>query len=344
MIFAKGTQVRLKHTGEEGAITAALGDGMFKIKLLSGFEIPVHRDDLENLAIFVKKPNLPKKKDLAAPVPTEPRTQYTILKSQGIQAAFEPIYDSSGMVTQFLVHLINDTRTDFSFDFELSFYDNPPVKKEDLLKATSTMQLGRMYYDQLNDAPEIDIVGREISTAGAGKELHKKLKIKAKVFFSKVVTAPLINRPVHLFLLFSEADLKKGATSEKNQSLNLKTYAKKNAPRKIKNKPASSFFDISSPSEFAHFEIELDLHIEKLTNNFKNMNNGEILRRQMFSCENHISKAIQLGVERIFIIHGIGKGKLKGAIAESLSKNKQVKSFKNEFHPKYGWGATEVIF
>ena len=342
MMFAKGTKVRLKHTGEERAILSSLGDGMFKIKLLSGYEIPVHEGDLENLAIFVKKPALPQKKSQV--VSSTPRTQYTILKSVGIQVAFEPIYDSNGMVKQFLVHLINDTRSDFAFDFELSFYDNPPVQAEDLLKATSTVQLGRMYYDQLNDAPEIDIVGSEISTAGAGAELHKKLKIKPKVFFSKVVTAPLLNRPVHLFLLFGIEELTKDENAQKNKGNDLKSYAKQHAPKKSKPKTQNRFFGFNDVTEFANFELELDLHIENLTSNARKMNNGEILRTQMRAFENYIGQAVNLGVERVFIIHGVGKGKLKNVISESLKKNRSIKSFKNEFHPKYGWGATEVIF
>lgn len=342
MIFAKGTKVRLKHTGEEGIIMNSLGDGMFKIKLLSGIDIPVHEDDLENLAIFVKRPALSKKAEPL--VVSVPRTQYTILKSQGIQAAFEPIYDANGMVKQFLVHLINDTRSDFAFDFELSFYDNPPVKGEDLLKATSTVQLGRMYYDQLNDSPLIDIVGSEISTAGAGEELHKKLKIKPKVFFSKVVTAPLLNRPVHLFLLFGTDELTQEKSSKKSGASDLKTYAKQHAPQKPKKKPTNRLFGFNDVTEFANFQLDIDLHIENLTSNSKKMNNGEILRIQVRAFENYISQAIRLGVERVFVIHGVGKGKLKNAIAENLKKNREVKSFKNEFHPKYGWGATEVIF
>ncbi|RQH21817.1 hypothetical protein D5R40_31195 [Okeania hirsuta] len=49
-------------------------------------------------------------------------------------------------------------------------------------------------------------------------------------------------------------------------------------------------------------------------------------------------------MERVFVIHGVGEGKLRNAIATRLIKYPEVVSFKNEFHPRYGFGATEIIF
>jgi dsDNA-specific endonuclease/ATPase MutS2 len=42
--------------------------------------------------------------------------------------------------------------------------------------------------------------------------------------------------------------------------------------------------------------------------------------------------------------HGLGEGKLRTAIARRLKEMHEVSAYKNEYHPKYGWGATEVIF
>ena len=70
----------------------------------------------------------------------------------------------------------------------------------------------------------------------------------------------------------------------------------------------------------------------------------EKLQLQLDHFEQYIDKAIRLGVPRIYVIHGIGKGKLKNMIASRLIQNPQIKTFKNEYHPRYGWGATEVIF
>ncbi len=60
--------------------------------------------------------------------------------------------------------------------------------------------------------------------------------------------------------------------------------------------------------------------------------------------EAYIDEAVRQGVERVFIIHGIGKGHLRNLITSNLIRNPNVITFKNEYHPRYGHGATEVIF
>ncbi|MEM8907482.1 MAG: Smr/MutS family protein, partial [Bacteroidota bacterium] len=96
--------------------------------------------------------------------------------------------------------------------------------------------------------------------------------------------------------------------------------------------------------DFARFESEIDLHIEKILDRPGKMSQSEMLRLQILAFDQYLEQAIRLGVDRVFIIHGVGKGKLKNKIASSLIQNPDVETFKNEYHPKYGYGATEVIF
>jgi len=336
MLFAIGTKVKLQHTGDFGLIKEILDDGMLKVRLEDGFEIPVHQDDLISLAdtIQITKKTVPPPQVLNE----SPRIQYSILKSKGIQLAFEPIKNRVGVTQSFKVYLINDTRYDFSFDLELSFLNGNPIQLEDLLKATSFMKIGSMRYDQLNDHPQVDIEGQQLSTAGAGELLHKKLKLKAKTFFSKIVTAPLLNQPAHLFILFDNFE------KEEKKSEDLSAYAKRNAPKPISNEKKNDLFNLGSLQETAAFSSALDLHIENLNVNYEKMNNGEILKHQLWVFDRYIDKALRLGIDNVFIIHGIGKGKLKNEIAKRLATHPFVQTYKNEFHPKYGWGATEVIF
>ena len=74
------------------------------------------------------------------------------------------------------------------------------------------------------------------------------------------------------------------------------------------------------------------------------MNNAEILRLQLRTFDDYLEKAIRVGVPKVFIIHGLGKGRLRNEIASRLIRHPEVETFKNEYHPRYGYGATEVIF
>jgi dsDNA-specific endonuclease/ATPase MutS2 len=46
----------------------------------------------------------------------------------------------------------------------------------------------------------------------------------------------------------------------------------------------------------------------------------------------------------LYLINGIGSGKLLHEIHEILKYKKEVKSFVNQYHPNFGHGATEIYF
>ncbi len=129
---------------------------------------------------------------------------------------------------------------------------------------------------------------------------------------------------------------------EKEES-DLKAYAKQQVRKPVResnSRPYKAF----DPEALANFENEIDLHIQSLINGYARLDKGEILRIQLQHCHRFVEKAVRLGAPRVFLIHGVGEGKLKDAIAEQLRGNPYVVKFKNEYHHKYGYGATEVIF
>ncbi len=348
MVFAIGTKVKLVHTGDLAVVTHWLDGGMIQVRVLgSDMEIPVFPEDVtrvETEAPSVKAKILPGKqeKKVEAPVRPPAALQYAILKSQGIQVAFEPMFRSDGSTDLYLVHLINDTRYDVLYDYEFSITEGVLGSDNGKLSAVSVLKVGALRYDQLNDAPIFDVECRFITTQGPEAPLHKTLKIKPKSFFTKVKTAPLLNRKVHLFKLFdaspTDADQQSGGED-------LATYTKRHAKPAVRW--AESSDEVHTPHEvaqLAEFQPEIDLHIEKLVAEHTKLNNADILRIQLEYFEKYMDRAIQIGVDRVFIIHGVGAGRLRSSVATRLLQMPEVKTFKNEYHPRYGYGATEVIF
>ncbi|RYF82518.1 MAG: hypothetical protein EON98_11250, partial [Chitinophagaceae bacterium] len=47
---------------------------------------------------------------------------------------------------------------------------------------------------------------------------------------------------------------------------------------------------------------------------------------------------------QLIVIHGIGSGKLRDEIHDLLKGRREVKSFVNQYHPSFGYGATEIYF
>ncbi len=339
MLFAIGTKVRLKHTGDEGLITKILGENMLAVFIADqNMEIPVFEEDLVTIETFIK----PAKTGLAIPdvPPSTPTVKYEApaVKKQELQLAFDPDYDQEGRVKKYQLFLINTTSYDYIFNFQLNFPNHVAQVIHGKLEATSTFYLQDLLFDQLNDTPVITIEYWKITTAGTDKKNQQIIKIKAQQFFKKVKIAPLLNRPSHLYSLAEPKNIsrKKGDT--------LIDYTKKKV-RPVKRQSSNyQLHNQHNVEEYANFVNEIDLHIENLTSKFQKMNNGEKLRLQLKHFEAFMLKAIRLGVPRVFIIHGLGKGKLRDAIASQLVQMPEVKTFKNEYHPRYGWGATEVIF
>ena len=88
---------------------------------------------------------------------------------------------------------------------------------------------------------------------------------------------------------------------------------------------------------------EIDLHIENLLDNAKNLTNTEILLKQMSNFKNTFLKASDKRIQKLVVIHGVGEGVLKNEIRSYLSKQENIEYF-DASYLEYGKGATEVRF
>ena len=88
----------------------------------------------------------------------------------------------------------------------------------------------------------------------------------------------------------------------------------------------------------------VDLHIEKLTDNWKSMTNYEILMMQVNEFEKCYDAAVHSYQRNLIIIHGVGSGRLRDHIHEALKSKREVGSFINQYDPRFGYGATEIFF
>ena len=88
----------------------------------------------------------------------------------------------------------------------------------------------------------------------------------------------------------------------------------------------------------------VDLHIEKLTDNWKHLSNFEILTIQLKEFEKFYDLAVAHYQPTLTIIHGVGTGKLREEIHAILNTKREVKSYVNQYTAAYGYGATEIYF
>lgn len=344
MLFAVGTKVQLRNTGDIGTISEILGDGIFSVYLSEeDMEIPAFEDNLmrvgkeSNTAQFVPAKQ---KKTTAPPSRPIPNVQYRSLNSKGLLLAFDPEYHHDSTTKHYVIHLINDTKEQLVFNFELYLEDDDLLLEHSgQIEPHSLKELGKLLGDELNEHPEVEIDVWKATTEGRKAQRHKLLKIKPKQFFKNLKSTIFLSKKVHLYTLFERLD----EVQQNDFQEDLKNYTKQNIGsfRRDKQNP---FYGIHDVVEFAEFNTEIDLHIEQLVDTVEGLDRRQIVHIQMQHFEQFIAKAIRLGVPNVFVIHGVGEGKLRDRIAQRLQQHPQVRSFKNEYHHRYGFGATEVRF
>ena len=345
-----GMRVRFARTGEEGIIKELLDDDMYNVLLPEhNMMIPAFAEDLMRIedfwadaykkgsgAQFIQTP--PPKTPTPRPI-VDYGQQFVAFKSTGLLVAFEAVPNKGSIPERYYIFLLNDTAYDLALTFDLYVNDRLVVEADEFLTSNTYHQVGELRYDDLNDAPEIDITSSRVTTEGRAKAHERTIKIKATNFFKNEKTAPLIGRTAHVLMLIDKPE--KDPVEPKSTE-SLAEYARRNVRRQ--NKPQTTKYQIHSVTEFAQFEDEIDLHIEKLTSEHNKLTNTQIIQLQLRQFEHFLQNAIRIGRDPIFVIHGIGKGVLRDEIAKRLRNNPYVAEFKNEYHHKYGWGATEITF
>ena len=345
MFIPIGTKVKLLHSNDTGTVTGWFDDGMVRVKLNDGMEIPVFPDKVIQLEAPKQKtkakiiPGKPSKIP-QAPRRQEPEQQYLILKDQGIQLAFEEIKDLQNQPKSFDVYLINATSQDLLFETELTISETRQHHFSGKLKAHQVEKIDTLSWDALNDHPVYRIICQRLSTQGPDPGIQQSIKIKPSQFFKsgKIKTAPILNRKTRLYKVFDSLEIKPEKKKE-----DLKAYTQRNTLFRPSQTANSSSYQGLNLAEVANFSPEIDLHITALLGKKHREKPDHYLDIQVARFKEYLDKAILLGLEQVFIIHGVGNGTLKTRIHKILSETPEVKSYKNEFHPKYKFGATEVV-
>ena len=92
------------------------------------------------------------------------------------------------------------------------------------------------------------------------------------------------------------------------------------------------------------YEREIDLHMEKLEGPAGGIEPAEILDLQIQHFEKAMDAAMVEGTKQLIVIHGVGNGTLRKEIHFRLSRNRNIRYFRDARKEKFGYGATEIGF
>ncbi|HTD92864.1 MAG TPA: Smr/MutS family protein, partial [Chitinophagaceae bacterium] len=186
-------------------------------------------------------------------------------------------------------------------------------------------------FADLNDNPSFDFDFSLLQTEKAKADhFESSLKLKPKQLFARIEELKEKNLATFSHRLFEkypdrsfEDSLDLGRLAGKGY----KIYNAKEARQHLE--PARSV---------------IDLHIEKLSDDWKHMSNYEIISIQLKAFDKYYDLALAHHQPTLIVIHGVGKGRLRDELHDILRLKREVKSFVNQYDPRFGYGATEIFF
>ena len=335
MKYQQGDKIIVLLTNEEGTVVELMNEKMVMIEV-KGVRFPAYMDqiDFPYFKMFSEKRFAEKKNiyiDIVKPEKGSPK----IKVDDGVFIAFMPIFDKDvfddDVVEKLKVFLINQTETAFNFTYNLFFGGECSFELKNTIGPLSDFYLHNVNFEDMSDNPRFEV---EFSLVIPDKKkapyYETSLKLKAKQLFKRIEEIQLKNVPTFSYPLFEKYPDKIDEEKVDLSSLG-------NAGFRI--------YDVSKVKEnLPPARSVVDLHIEKLTDSWKHLGNFEILTLQLKEFEHFYDLAIAHYQPSLTIIHGVGVGKLRDEIHEMLRLKKEVKSFVNQYHPSYGYGATEIYF
>ncbi len=335
MKYQQGDKIIVLLTNEEGKVVELMNEKMVMIEV-KGVRFPAYMDqiDFPYFKMFSEKRVAEKKNiyiDNVKPEKGSPK----IKVDNGVFIALMPIFDKDvfddDVVEKLKVFLINQTETAYNFTYNLFFGGESSFELKNTIGPLSDFYLHNVNFEDMSDNPRFEL---EFSLVIPDKKkapyYETSLKLKAKQLFKRIEEIQLKNVPTFSYPLFEKYPDKIDEEKVDLSSLG-------NAGFRI--------YDVSKVKEnLPPARSVVDLHIEKLTDSWKHLGNFEILTLQLKEFEKFYDLAVAHYQPSLTIIHGVGVGKLRDEIHEILRLKKEVKSFVNQYHPSYGYGATEIYF
>lgn len=336
MKFQIGDKVLVLHSNEEGEVVDIINNKMVMVDV-RGVRFPAYADQLD--FPYFKRFTEKRKADKAKPkqyIDTlkkekTPEPQ----KEEGVWLSFLPVIseDEFGddVVDELKIHLMNRTAKAYTFHYQLQFFGKTEFDLKNEVASFGDFYLHNVPFADMSDNPTFAV---EFSLLQPDKKkadyYETTLKLKPKQLFSRLEEIKKKGEATFAYKLFDtypdkieEDKIDVGILAAKG----IKVYNAKEARKHLP--PARTV---------------IDLHIEKITPDYEHLSNAEMLDLQLREFEKWYELALAHHQTNLIVIHGVGSGRLRDEIHDVLRLKREVKTFVNQYHPSFGYGATEIYF
>jgi hypothetical protein len=322
-----GDKVRFLNETGEGVVTRFVDKNTAYVELPDGFEIPYAIKQLvpvhTELIINSEADNL----DL------DPESGVT----DAVYFVIEPDHEMPVLVSDYKIYLFNSSSYNLIYAYS--------IKDEAYFQTLKHGEVGA-YQKILLKTCKVGFF-KEHSYHKIECILFKNVHYRAQIPIAETIFVSPENlkqsalikheefkRPVFAFLLKDEFIVAQNV----EQDLTDEDIAKLKGVKEFRSRSKTSK---SHKEQLKKLEKEVDLHIEELVDNVSGMSNHEILSIQLERFEKELDKAIEGGVKKLIIIHGVGNGRLKREI-QTILKSIAGVTYQDASYKDYGFGATQI--
>lgn len=337
MKFEIGDKVTVLHSNEEAEVVEMINDKMVMVEV-RGVKFPAYIDQLDfpyfKRFTEKKKPEIKKAKTFVDQIPAD-KSKKSNNPLDGCWLRILPVSDNDEfgdeVVESLKIYLVNNTDKALHFQYTLSYGGQQDFSISNEIPPAKDFYLHDIAFATLNDAPmfefDFSLLKPEKSKA---PHFETALKLRGKQVFTRIDEIRKKGEASFAYKLFDQYPDK--APEEEQPEY------------RVSGKGQDKLYDAGqSRKHLEPAKYEVDLHIEKLTPDWNNLSNFEMLTLQLNTFEKYLELAIAHHQHNLIVIHGVGTGKLKDEIHEILKSKREVRSFINQYDPRYGYGATEIF-
>ena len=335
MKFSIGDPVYVKANDEEGVIEEFIGKDMACV-VVDKKSYHVYLADLEHpyLRWFLQDNSVKRKKtpyidQLSKEKPSARRSALP----DGIYLVFMPVYSFEGFdeqVEKIKVFLYNETTESYHFDYLNKVQNEIVFALDSELLPLHQFYLHDIFFEEMAKSPTFQY--RFIDKEDARLDNEGSIVIKPKKLFERLDEIKFANKPFFHFLLYDQL------TPRPREEVVVERQA---SIVKRKDQHEKKHFDFEQALKKS--TLEIDLHIEKLSPDYKGMGASAIMQVQLKAFQQALDLAIATRQASLIVIHGIGKGVLKNEISGILNQTNGIQRYVNEYDIRYGYGATKVF-
>ncbi|MBJ6119650.1 DUF2027 domain-containing protein [Pontibacter sp. BT310] len=311
-----GDRVRLMSGREEGIITRILDNNIVEVAIDNDFTIPVARREIVVIAAEESKYM---RSDDVIEAPTRKQPPAPVLAEKGIYLAM--VHQSEELLA---ATIVNNTDYDILFTTGEERNNQYRGQQNDKLAPKATRVISHYHLKDFEKWPSlvVQFLQHRNGAPALFEPVTKRVQFRANSFYKSKKTAPVLNKEAYLFQLDT-----KPTTID---------------PDKIKEQLAETADQKETNYKLQAPEHEVDLHIEKLTEDHSSMSNNAMLKLQLETFQSALDRAMAANMHEIVFIHGAGNGILRKEIQKILSRTPGIKFFEDAKKEKFGYGATLV--